>query len=238
MHDSRSILGRPTTRCSGGAGLHWPEIGWVAMLALLAAPDPGVAQVQTLQPGAPGDPTRVLGPTDLSTLSVPSHTEADLGFMQSMILHHEQALEMTALVPSRATTQEMRLLARRIQASQLDEVRFMERWLAERGGVSGPAGHEIMGAGHATPIPGMLGPEQMAVLRSASGREFDQLFLEGMIQHHEGAVMMVRNLAAVGSGQEAELSAFASHVESDQSIEIRRMRQMLEDYSDPVGSPR
>lgn len=147
-----------------------------------------------------------------------------------MIPHHAQALEMTALVPDRTGDEGFRRLALRMEISQRDEIALMERWLEARG-ASIPAGgaHGGHGEAGAVMMPGMLTPEQMARLRAASGDEFERLFLELMIQHHEGALVMVAELfAAPQGGQESEIFQFASDVDADQRMEIERMRQMLE----------
>lgn len=155
------------------------------------------------------------------------HTEADVRFMQGMIPHHAQALEMSALVEERTDNRDIRLLAKRIDISQRDEIGLMGRWLQARGEeVPGEHAHHMMGD-HGL-MPGMLTPAQMAQLREARGPDFDRLFLEFMISHHEGALFMVRELfSSPGAGQETEISTFASHVDADQHIEIQRMRQML-----------
>jgi uncharacterized protein (DUF305 family) len=146
--------------------------------------------------------------------------------MQGMIGHHAQALEMAALLPSRTTRDDMRLLAKRIEVSQADEIRMMETWLKDRGlEVPGPHAHHMPGA---PLMPGMLTPEEMARLTAARGAEFDRLFLELMVKHHEGALVMVKQLFdSAGAGQESAIFAFASDVEADQAIEIRRMAGML-----------
>lgn len=145
-----------------------------------------------------------------------------------MIGHHAQALEMTALVPSRTTRTDLRLLAKRIELSQRDEIGMMEEWLTHRGeAVPGPHAHHGSGAAL---MPGMLTQEQMAQLAAASGPAFERLFLEYMIQHHQGALTMVKDLFATpGAGQEADIFTFASDVDSDQRMEIDRMTAMLEE---------
>jgi uncharacterized protein (DUF305 family) len=156
------------------------------------------------------------------------YSEADVRFLHGMIPHHAQALEMTALVPSRSTRQDVRLTAQRIEVSQQDEIAMMQQWLrARRLEIpAAGAGHQH-GAGHAH-MPGMLTPQEMDRLRAASGAEFDRLFLEYMIRHHEGALVMVAELFATpGAGQEPELFGMASEVDSDQRMEIARMRAML-----------
>jgi uncharacterized protein (DUF305 family) len=164
--------------------------------------------------------------------ATPSHTKADVRFMQGMIVHHAQAVEMTALVDARSGRADVRLLASRIAMAQEDEMALMRRWLENRhetapepGAHGGDHGHH--GPGHDL-MPGMLDAGEMARLREAAGEEFDRLFLEAMIRHHEGALIMVAELLATdGAAQEPEIFQFASHVESDQRIEIDRMRRLL-----------
>lgn len=157
----------------------------------------------------------------------PPHVAADVAFMQGMIAHHAQALEMTALVAERTTTHAIMMLAERIDVSQTDEIALMQAWLRDRAErVPGPHDHHAHGD-HGL-MPGMLTAAQMERLRAARGAEFDRLFLELMIQHHEGALRMVRDLfAADGAGQEPAIFQFASEVDSDQTMEIDRMRQLL-----------
>jgi uncharacterized protein (DUF305 family) len=190
---------------------------------------------RAVHPGAPGEESRTLGPAELAAIEGPRHTEADVRFMRMMIAHHRQALEMTALVRERTSREDIQRMAWRMDVSQADEIDLMERWLTSRGETSpepdhphaahGPHGHSEM--------PGLLTPEQMAHLAEASGPAFDRLFLEYMIFHHEGAILMAEELFATpGAGQEGEVYQFASHVEADQRIEIERMRRMLADDSD------
>ena len=157
------------------------------------------------------------------------HTAADARFMQGMIHHHAQAVEMTDLVDSRTSSAAMRKLAQRIQVSQTDEITMMERWLSTRG-EEVPSAHAHH-ATDATLMPGMLTAEEMARLSAAKGQEFDRLFLGGMIKHHEGALVMVTDLFATpGAGQESDIFAFASDVDADQRMEIERMRGLLKEY--------
>lgn len=169
--------------------------------------------------------------TARSTVPAPTGqvVAADAAFMRDMIAHHAQALEMTALVPDRAAREEVRLLARRIEASQRDEIALMQRWLAARGQPlpDAHAGHESS-AGYRG-MAGMLDANQLARLAQSSGESFDRLFLESMLTHHEGALVMVARLFATeGAGQDIELFQFASAVDADQRAEIARMRRMLE----------
>ena len=155
----------------------------------------------------------------------------DVRFMQHMIAHHAQALVMAALVPERTRSEAMRLLAERIEVSQRDEIALMQQWLRDRGEhvpEVGAAG-AVHGAAHGEAMmPGMLTAEELARLEQARGEEFDRLFLELMIRHHEGALVMVSELfAAPGAGQDPEVFRLAMDVDADQRAEIRRMQAML-----------
>ncbi len=152
--------------------------------------------------------------------------------MQGMILHHAQAVEMTAMIPSHTQNKELRSLGARISSSQSDEIKFMQRWLAARGESVPKAMPEMPGmdmSHEAMPrMPGMLTPRQMESLRKAKGSEFDHLFLAGMIQHHNGALTMVKDLFdTAGAGQDAELFNFATDADNTQRAEIRIMEAIL-----------
>jgi uncharacterized protein (DUF305 family) len=181
-----------------------------------------------VQPGAPGQPSRVIGAAQASDLSQVQYTGADIKFMQGMIGHHAQAVEMVALVPSRTASEDVRKLALRIDVSQQDEMKMMREWLQARGQqIPDPRMHHMMGAAL---MPGMLTPEEMARLAAATGPEFDRLFLEGMIRHHGGAITMVHDLFATdGAGQTPEIFSYASDVDADQRMEIDRMGSMLKE---------
>ena len=149
--------------------------------------------------------------------------------MQHMIEHHAQALAMTALVPARAANDTLRLMAQRIDVSQRDEIARMRQWLLKRGesvpAIGGEHAHHSTSGG--PPMPGMLSPAELARLSESTGAEFDRLFLEYMIRHHEGALVMVSELFATrGAGQELDIFRFASDVDADQRAEIQRMRRM------------
>jgi uncharacterized protein (DUF305 family) len=182
-----------------------------------------------VQPGAPGQPTRTLPPSTRATL--PPRSSADVQFMQGMIMHHAQAVEMTALIESSTQNKELRLLGARISKSQSDEIEFMKRWLTVRREPISPPMPEMPGMDMSKQpmlMPGMLTPKQMEALEKAKGAEFDQLFLTGMIQHHNGALIMVKDLFdTAGAGQDAELFNFATDVDSGQRAEIRIMQTML-----------
>ncbi|MGA1369599.1 MAG: DUF305 domain-containing protein [Blastocatellia bacterium] len=207
---------------------------WAAgVLGVLLLVQPGLAQRARkgsviVQPGAPGKEARVLPATTKARLTPIS--AADVQFMQGMITHHAQAVEMTALIETRTTNEEVRSLGARISHSQADEIRMMKRWLLSRGYPVEEAGghHHHHGMMHGL-MPGMLTPKQMEALAAARGEEFDRLFLEGMIMHHGGALTMVEELFAVaGAGQEAEIFHFATDVDSGQRAEIRVMQTMRE----------
>ena len=210
--------------------------------------DPAAPPV-VVQPGAPGQPTRVLPLTTRAKLL--SASRKDVEFMQGMIHHHAQAVEMTDMIESSTENRNIRLIGERISKSQSDEIAFMKRWLEMRGepvGMHAPAhGHEPPKGetpnapkhGHEPPkvetqdtphlMPGMLTPAQMDALRKSKGAEFDRLFLTGMIQHHNGALVMVKDLFdSPGSGQEAELFTFATDVDSGQRAEIKSLRTLLD----------
>ncbi len=177
--------------------------------------------------------------THTSTAQVPAHTDADVRFIQGMLAHHAQALEMTALVAGRDTRGDVRLLAERIDVSQRSEMARMQRWLQVRGLAADAAdahhGHHGGGGAHAG-MPGMATPEEMARLAQASGPAFDALFLELMIRHHEGALVMVEELfGSQGGGQASEIYSIASEVDADQRMEIDRMRAMQQG---PLGGAR
>jgi len=188
-----------------------------------------------VQPGAPGKPTRTLPPSTRATL--PPSSPKDVQFMQGMIMHHAQAIEMTDLIESHTENKDIRLLGARISHSQSDEIKFMKRWLTTRGeevslsmadmpGMSMDMSKEA--SGHSMLMPGMLTPKQMDALKKANGKDFDHLFLTGMIQHHGGALVMVKDLFdTAGAGQDAELFNFVTDVDSGQRAEIRIMQNLL-----------
>jgi uncharacterized protein (DUF305 family) len=183
---------------------------------------------QIIQPGAPGQESRVVTAEAAADQSRVQATAADVTFMQGMIHHHAQALDMTALLYTNSQSDTMKLLAKRIDLSQADEITFMRTWLEVRGQeVPGEHAHHMPGA---PLMPGMLTPEQMQRLAAAKGQEFDRLFLEGMIRHHNGALIMVDELFKTpGAAQEAEIFGFASDVDADQRMEVLRMGAMLKE---------
>lgn len=188
-----------------------------------------------VQPGAPGQETKVLPSTTKAKL--PPISRKDVEFMQGMIHHHSQAVEMTALIEARTENKAVRLLGARISQSQSDEMNFMKRWLEIRGEKTSMEMSEDMDGmdmsnhkHHEMLMPGMLTKKQMDALKNAKGAEFDKLFLAGMIQHHKGALVMVDELfKTTGAGQDAEIFNFATDVDSGQRAEIRIMQTLLEE---------
>jgi uncharacterized protein (DUF305 family) len=189
-----------------------------------------------VQPGAPGQPTKIL-PAN-TTAKLPPLSPKDVEFMQGMIHHHAQAVEMTAMIEERTTNKNVRKIGAKISQSQVDEINFMKRWLNIRGEntemqTKKMSNMEMTGMDHSmhgnqSMMPGMLSDKQMEALRTSIGAKFDELFLKGMIQHHEGALVMVKDLfATAGAGQDAEIFNFASDVDTGQRGEIKIMQEML-----------
>jgi uncharacterized protein (DUF305 family) len=214
-----------------------PVLATVALIAACAggapeasppAPAPaGDGGPIIVQPGAPGQAGRTFSPDELANVEGVSYTEADVRFMQGMIPHHEQALEMTALVRQHATTDAVRQMGLRMEISQRDEIAMMESWLRDHGEATRMPGMDGMGGMHL--MPGMLTPDQMETLRNARGVDFDRYFLEYMIQHHRGAIDMVADLFATsGAAQESTVFKFAEDVDVDQAMEIERMQRILD----------
>ena len=162
-------------------------------------------------------------------------TEADARFMSAMIGHHTQALVMAGMAPTHGASASVRRLAERIMSGQQDEIATMQQWLRDRGRPV-PQGDQPGHGHHGHLMPGMLTDAQMKELAEASGPEFDRLFLTFMIQHHRGAVAMVKDLFATpGAAQDETVFKFANDVNVDQSTEIARMERMLSAL--PVGEP-
>jgi len=194
------------------------------VLAVLVTASCGAAQAQTARPRP---------------------ASADVHFVTGMIAHHAQALEMARLVPDRAGRADLHLMAERITVSQRDEIALMQRWLRShgqdtvpwQGGAAHHAHHVPASADSAGGgMPGMATPEEMARLAASRGAEFDRLFLELMIRHHQGALVMVAELFATpGGGEASDVFGLASEVDADQRMEIDRMRTMLDG---PPSGPR
>ena len=186
-------------------------------------------QPPIVQPGAPGQSSHEITAAKAADLSNVQSTPADVKFMQGMIAHHAQAIEMTQLLATRTENEDMRKLAKRIELSQSDEIGMMQQWLRSHGQeVPNEHAHHMM---HDDGLmPGMLTQAEMTRLAAAKGPEFDRLFLEGMIKHHGGALTMVKELLATpAAAQESEVFAFVSDVDADQRMEIDRMADMLKE---------
>ena len=210
----------------------------IAMCAVvgLCAIDATAQQPVVVRPGAPGEATKTLPSNTRPTL--PPTSTKDVEFMQGMIMHHAQAVEMTDMIADRTDNRDLHLLGERISKSQSDEMAFMVRWLQARGQATEmkmPGGDSHSSHAHggtqatkSHQMPGMLSPKQMEELKAATGTTFDMLFLKGMIQHHEGALVMVKDLHdSPGTAQDAELFNFASDVDSGQRAEIKSMQNLL-----------
>jgi uncharacterized protein (DUF305 family) len=192
---------------------------WLIPAALL------FQQAPIVQPGAPGESSKTLSPaTAYTPPRAPS--AADIDFMQGMIMHHSQAVEMTDLMRTRSHNKDLLALGKRISISQTDEIKYMKQWLTDRGK---PAGMKMDDMDMDMPLmPGMLTPQQMKALTKATGPAFDHLFLTGMIQHHTGALTMVQDLFdTAGAGQDAVLFDFATDIDNTQRAEINIMQGML-----------
>ncbi len=188
------------------------------------------AQVPIIQPGAPGQPSRQISVEEASDLASLTFSDGDVKFMQGMISHHAQALQMSELVEGRTNREAMELMSQRIALSQEDEIAMMQDWLSERD-LMVPQMESHMMEGH-TMMPGMATAEEMAELEAAQGSAFDSLFLQLMIEHHKGALTMVDELLEQrGSAQDSVLFAFTSDVTADQASEIDRMNAMLAGFS-------
>ncbi|GAA1864540.1 DUF305 domain-containing protein [Myceligenerans crystallogenes] len=189
-----------------------------------------------LQPGKPGEPARTVAPEDFTGAPAEDDwNEADAEFAAGMIRHHDQAVVMTAWVPERSASEQVKALADRMNNMQEAEIGLMSDWLTERdqpvpvlhdGGGDGtgprvpddPHGHDLM--------PGMLTAAEMAELEAASGTEFDRLFLEGMIEHHRGAIAMCSDITTTGVDQ--KIQELAANIGVDQQAETARMRELLD----------
>ena len=185
-----------------------------------------------VQPGAPGQPNKILNE---KTVWTPARApfSADVEFMQGMIMHHSQAVDMVALLRTRGKSPVLKSFGEKISVSQSDEIGFMQRWLQSRGKPTAmQMDHSRMSAAEMKNMnmlmPGMLTAEQMAALAKARGAQFDHLFLTGMIQHHGGALTMVDDLLShPGAGQDPVLFDFATDIVNTQSAEIKIMQDML-----------
>lgn len=184
-------------------------------------------RLSVVQPGLPGEQASPVDPDDVPEEAGWNHDDA--AFMQMMVLHHAQALDMARLAPSRAGNDRVAGLAERIEAAQGPEIMMMAAWLDERSlGVpragDDPESFDHSEHGHAG-MAGMLTDEQMKELEDSAGRSFDRLFLEGMIAHHEGALAMAERVLA--EGEDLRVNELAADVSVSQAAEISRMRELL-----------
>ena len=216
-------------------------MSFLAGLLALALPLSGQT-APIFHPGAPGAPSRTITPAEALVLARTTFTADDARFMQHMIVHHGQAVEMVALLDAHGENPRVKLLGRRIAMSQEAEIALMRDWLTARdqplempdmhaghGGMDHSAHTGQATAASETPVmPGMLSPAQMERLAAARGADFDRLFLTGMIQHHQGALDMVQALLALpDAAEDTLLSDFTTSVVADQSAEILRMQSLL-----------
>jgi uncharacterized protein (DUF305 family) len=224
-----------------------------ALLIVMAAtafgqPASSSGSAPIVQPGAPGHSGKILEPSTAKP-APRAPFEADVAFMQGMIMHHGQAVEMVDLLKTRSRSKKVQALGNRITISQTDEMKFMKQWLQERGQSTemphgqmdhsamahDMKGHDMKGmaamnTGSTHMMPGMLTPEQMKALAKANGPAFDRLFLTGMIQHHTGALIMVEDLFdTAGAGQDNVLYDFATDVDNTQRAEIEIMKGLLKE---------
>ncbi|MFJ6520034.1 DUF305 domain-containing protein [Streptomyces filamentosus] len=185
-----------------------------------AAPRPATTGADSVVvPGRPGEPARRVSPEEAARLLPDERPNgADFRYVQMMVVHHRQALTMTALAPERAGSPQVRKVAERIAAAQQPEIGAMEGWLKTNGGPRDQGAHDH----HA--MPGMATEEQLARLRAAKGRAFDELFLELMVTHHEGAVTMAAEV--LGAGNNVLVEEMANDVIAQQTAEINRMRSL------------
>jgi uncharacterized protein (DUF305 family) len=201
-----------------------------ALLGLGQVFDAGVSASVGLQTQAPS--TIHQTPPGLGQFP---YSDADVEFMSGMIPHHAQAVIMAGWAPTHGARKDVAILCERILVGQRDEIATMQQWLRDRGQVVPDATstkHKMTmnGMEHEMLMPGMMTDDQMAALDKARGAEFDRLFLEGMIRHHQGAIDMVEVLfKSYGAAQDELIYKFASDVYADQSTEIARMQKMLGD---------
>ena len=187
-----------------------------------------------IQPGAPGENSKKLDPETATSIARTSHIDADIKFLQGMIVHHEQAIVMSKLAAKRTNNKTIIDLANRIDLSQVDEINFMESWLSARDKNL----HEINHKGHMhMSMPGMATPAQIESLKKANSTDFDRLFLQLMIKHHDGALDMVDELKKYpGSANNQLLNEFVSDLINDQAVEIERMNLIAVNLSDDPRS--
>ena len=191
----------------------------VSVLSLLSGLILTQEDVQIIKPGAPGQSSEIIGEEQAIQIADSSYVKADVDFLQGMIMHHEQAVLMSSYVQSRTNSKNINDLAGRIDASQKDEIDFMQSWLSDR---------DEKTMGMMKMMKGMATDYQLEQLRGSVGVEFDRQFLQLMINHHDGAVEMVKDLRDYrGSAYDPVLNQFVSDLVNDQGVEIERMNLLL-----------
>jgi len=187
-----------------------------------------------IQPGAPGENSKKLDPETATSIAMTSHIDADIKFLQGMIVHHQQAIVMSKLAAKRTNNKTIIDLANRIDLSQVDEINFMESWLSSRD----KNAHEMNHKDHMhMSMSGMATPAQIESLKNSNSTDFDRLFLQLMIKHHDGALDMVDELKKYpGSANDQLLNEFVSDLINDQAVEIERMNLIAVNLSDDPRS--
>ena len=186
-----------------------------------AAPQPSVSSappVRVVQPGKPGEPARVSDSDQVRAPDGATYNAIDVAFVQMMIVHHQQAIEMAKLAPERAGGTGLRALAARISAAQGPEIAYLKRWLQQRKLAETDPKHD-----HST-MPGMQSPADLAALTAARGADFDRRFIAMMTAHHKGAMRMAGDVLTGGSDE--LLRETANEMAVEQGSEIRRMQQL------------
>ena len=190
-----------------------------------------------IQPGAPGEDSKTLDPVEATNIASTSYVQADVDFLQAMIVHHQQAILMSELSAERTNNQTILDLADRIDISQEDEIDFMENWLESRGENINLSSHEHMQEHKHMKMAGMASSEELKELRASKSTSFDKLFLQLMINHHDGALEMVETLKEFpGNSFDSSLDEFISELINDQGVEIERMNGILVNLSDDPRS--
>ena len=192
-----------------------------------------------IQPGAPGYPSKVLNESEATNIANTSYINADVKFLQGMIVHHEQAILMSEMADIRTNNKTILDLAKRIDASQKDEINFMESWLKDRDEFNNVSNnsHQNHKMHASMNMEGMATPKQLDDLRNSKSTDFDRLFLKLMINHHDGALEMVEELKKYpGNAYDPILNEFVSDLINDQGVEIERMNVLLVGLSDDPRS--
>tara|TARA_X000000950_G_scaffold175202_1_gene212913 strand:- start:54 stop:2258 length:2205 start_codon:yes stop_codon:yes gene_type:complete len=184
-----------------------------------------------VQPGAPGEDSKTLDPVEATNIASTSYVQADVDFLQGMIVHHQQAILMSELAEERTNNQTILDLADRIDISQEDEIDFMENWLESRGENKNLSSHNHM------KMAGMASSEELKELKVSKSTTFDKIFLKLMINHHDGALEMVKTLKEFpGNTYDSSLDEFISELINDQGVEIERMNAILVNLSEDPRS--